>query len=404
MPALEKQPTDRKHQVTETHLEPLTVDRIIPQPSSPIHSLPTELLADILMLALQASPPWASFKDVLLLCRICGHWRQVALNTPQVWAMQSFPLSVTKEQMSFTVNKMFLERSAPSPISVYIDHLAFDLVPLLASASYRSRDLTIHTGYSALRQFDMAVFARLLADNLENLETLELRMDSEVTIPLAAPRLHNLTIENVSANILSISWTQLTNLSLSYDSPQLCLDILIRCKNLVSARIRTSQCLDSPVYGLQDKGFLTHLESLNIFVRIRSTGEHLGPFLQQLKLPALKSLTLTLCLLLPVNYEWFISWLAPTLTFSLTLSPNLEYLEVYDCLFTENIYDVLQCTPSLTRLVFSESGVEDHSFAALQYSDVNPVQLAPKLEILDLYDVGADFSETSLADMIRSRW
>ncbi|KAJ6523634.1 hypothetical protein B0H19DRAFT_651555 [Mycena capillaripes] len=412
MPALDKPPIGRKHQVTETYLESLKVDRIITQPSSPIHSLPTELLADILILALTpGSDEWGhlistSFKNVLLFCRICGHWRQVALNTPQLWAEITFPLSVPKQQ-SFAMNKMFLERSSPFPISVYFHHLAPDLVPLLASASYRSRVLTINSGS---KQFEMAILARLLAGNLKNLEKLRLRLDnvdSETQFFLSAPRLHDLILEvpRVSTNILSISWTQLTRLQLECE-PQLCLDILVRCENLISARVVTDQWpeSDSPDFSvLEGTGLLPHLEDLNIFMRIRSTSEHLGPFLQKLRLPMLKSLSLTLTLG-PGDQEWFTSWLVPEMIFFLTRSPNLQNLEVFECFLAEDMHDILLYTPSLTSLIFTEIEVDDDFFAALQYSETNAAQLAPKLETLDLIDVGVDFTETSIADMIQSRW
>jgi hypothetical protein len=311
----------------------------------------------------------------------------------------------------FTVTKMFLERSAPLPIPVFIHPFIHvrdtpDLLPILVSAAHRWRDFNLEYD---MENFDMGLLARALAGNLETLEKLRLalhNLDFEVDVFLSAPRLRDVTIEveGVSSNLLPMPWAQLTRLSLSYDSPQLCLDILAGCKNLVSANILTDQWLATDSPDVSATGILDHLEKLTIFMRICSTGEHLGPFLRRLRLPALKSLSLTLALLLPVNSEWFISWVAPTMISFLIRSPNIECLSVANCVSAEDMQDVLQYTPFLTRLTFSDRAVDDTFFAALRYSATGPIQLAPKLEVLELFDVGVDFTETTFAEMIRSRW
>jgi len=87
--------------------------RIISQPSSPIHRLPFELLGCILYLALVNG--WgdvksASPQDVLVVCRVCSHWRQVALNTLRLWILDNFPIMNRDWMISTDATKMFLKR------------------------------------------------------------------------------------------------------------------------------------------------------------------------------------------------------------------------------------------------------------------------------------------------------
>ncbi|KAJ6465126.1 hypothetical protein DFH09DRAFT_957421 [Mycena vulgaris] len=95
----------------------------IPQPSS-IHILPYELLAAILVLArnhVELKRGSDSVDEVLVLCQVCAHWREVAHNTPPLWILDNFPITTEKEgrtRVSFTATEMFLARSAPPPISI----------------------------------------------------------------------------------------------------------------------------------------------------------------------------------------------------------------------------------------------------------------------------------------------
>ncbi|KAJ7651510.1 hypothetical protein DFH06DRAFT_1207188, partial [Mycena polygramma] len=311
-------------------------------------------------------------------------------------------------KMPTILTEMFLKHSAQLPISVCMEmkHYVGEKGDLIISASHRWKCLQVAYGREELHAIGLPQIA---AGGLQNLETLYWYKPegAELDIFLSAPRLHDVTIHvpHISSDIPLIPWGQLTRLDVSYYSPQPCLDIIVHCKNLVSSQLVTKQWLesDSPdTSPVGPSGFLAHLEKLNIEMDIRSTGEHLGPFLRRLKLPALNSLSLSLRVR-PGDEEYFISWLTPTLASFLTRSPNLKSLTLDDCVFAEDIADILQCTPNLTRLVLNNSEVDDDFFAVLQNAEHDPV-LAPKLEQLELWDAGEYYAEESLTDMIRSRW
>ncbi|KAJ7897357.1 hypothetical protein B0H14DRAFT_401540 [Mycena olivaceomarginata] len=214
-----------------------------------------------------------------------------------------------------------------------------------------------------------------------------------------------LNMRGISLHIPLLPWVQLTHLRLEYESPQMCLDILVRCTSLVSASVLTDQWREDPVVAR--RCVLKHLEQLNIAMYLCSTGEHLAPFLQRLELPGLKSLSLALWDSPGREEEWFVSWLAPALAHFLAQSPRLECLSVVDCIFAEDMPGVLENTPSLTQLHLDlgDSGaVHDDFFLALVYDPAAPVPLAPKLETLELIDVGGDFAEESVVQMLESRW
>ncbi|KAJ7150259.1 hypothetical protein C8R46DRAFT_500211 [Mycena filopes] len=123
-------------------------------------------------------------------------------------------------------------------------------------------------------------------------------------------------------------WAQLTRLSLTYDSPQLCFDALAMCTNLVYGYINTMQWTESELSDeshVARSTLLAHLVELKLHSRIWATGAHLGPFLRRFKLPALETLDLSLELCRSVDPDdTFIPWLAPYLTFLLARTPSVQ--------------------------------------------------------------------------------
>ncbi|KAJ7292786.1 hypothetical protein C8J57DRAFT_6894 [Mycena rebaudengoi] len=409
-------------QPIDARIQPPQKDGAQPQPS-PIHLLPYELLAEILILALARDAyerPWSSAKEVMALCRVCTFWREVARNTPELWILDHFPItSPGRDQpISVPATQLFLEQSAPLLISVSIS-----AIMCLKTLDLPQRLETLKPFVSRWKSFSMnsesaedevAELARIPAANLDNLQTLDLTLHTrshlrvwecpELDAFKSAPRLRRVTLDlkGETSRIMPMPWAQLTRISLKHDLPQACLDVLACCKSLVSFNLTTKQWPEEDVPDIRNI-FLPHLERLTIFLLIWSTGEHVTPFLQSLELPALKSFSLTVTLQLPVADEWFISSFTPELIHFLTRAPNLEHLTT-DSLFAEEMPEILLHTPSLTELSFSDDNIDDHFFAALQHVESDLVHLVPKLERLILIDVGKDFDESYFADMIRSRW
>ncbi|KAF7347466.1 F-box domain-containing protein [Mycena venus] len=393
------------------------MDRILLTQSSPILNLPYELLADIMLRALAPRvDEWgritfASPEEVLVLCRICSHWRSVALNTPKLWVTETFPVTRFYEP-SLTMTKMFLERSAPLPISISLYCQIPYVLPVLVTAAHRWRSFRIM--YDNRDGLDLAASLSGIEGSLEHLEKLQLDYCPDVHAALhvfqSAPRLHDITLDTKQTTSLIIPpmpCAQLTRLSLKCGSPQWCLNIIMHCKNLVSAKVLTTPWLEaSEVSDTVETSSLQCMEQLDISVDVRSAGvAHLEPFLRRLRLPALKSLTLTLSVRRS-RHPLFNSFGLELISF-LARSPRVEYLLLCNCVFPEDMPYILECTPHLTELHFHTSDgaeIDDDFFEMLWYDATDPASLVPKLETLDLLDVGHGFWEESLAQMIRSRW
>ncbi|KAJ7016833.1 hypothetical protein C8F04DRAFT_492901 [Mycena alexandri] len=411
------------------HGEP-TLDQehaIASRPLPLIHTLAFEMLAEIMVLALapRIGPNGrseATARDVQRLCQVCSYWREVAVKTARLWTTIPLPIMTWDWQVAPSPTKMFLERSAPLPIPVCIlpifiedsDVNLVEISPMVSNISDRWRTFKVMCPWD---KFDVASLARI--SSLKNLESLHLKWTkpeswhgSELDAFLHAPRLRDVRIEVplATSNILSMPWAQLTRLSLTYDSPQLCLDVLSSCTKLVTAYVNTKQWLesDSPDDSyVARSGLLAHLTELRIHSRIYSTGETLGPFLRRFRLPALKTLDLNVQLS-ETDDDTFVDRLTPALTFLLAQSPNLHCLRLgngsWGSFYAEDMPDILHYTPNLTELVLSMLQVDDNFFEALRYAGPNTTPLVPELDTLVLMDVGESFEEASFGDMIRSRW
>ncbi|KAF7325420.1 hypothetical protein MVEN_02627000 [Mycena venus] len=187
--------------------------------------------------------------------------------------------------------------------------------------------------------------------------------------------------------------------------PQLCLDILVRCTNLVSGRVATKQGLGWPadVSTIAGTSILEQMEELDISMRIRSTGDYINPFLQRLELPALKSLSLALTVARG-NFDWFVPGVEPVIISFVARSPNLQYLHLWNILNTRGLKTVLQCSPALVELSLGDEPIDNDFFADLTNWEAEAPPLVPKLETLHLTNVGASFNEESMRKMIQSRW
>ncbi|KAJ7750279.1 hypothetical protein B0H16DRAFT_1887887 [Mycena metata] len=389
------------------------------EPLPPIHSLAFELLAEIMVLALaphigpNGREVKATATDVQRLCQVCSYWRAVALQTARLWITTPLPIMTSTRgwEVALSPTKMFLEHSAPLPISVYILGALIqrknlvEMSPTMFSVSdrWRTFEMTCHWDIF----FDVTFFAQI--SSLENLESLHLSWTkpeawrgSELYPFLHAPRLRDVTIEVplATSNNLTLPWGQLTCLSLTYDSPQFCLDILASCTKLVTAYVDTKQWLesDSPHNSyVARSGLLAHLTELRI-----------PPFLRRFRLPALKTLDLSVQLSYPVTYEYFVDWLTPALTFLLARSPDLQCLRLgnggWDSVYAEDMPDILCLTPNLTDLSLTAVEVNDGFFQALRYAGPDTTPLVPKLDTLALIEVGECFEEASFGEMLRSRW
>lgn len=387
--------------------------------TAPVRTLPSAVLGNIFIHTLDAGnhrDGWtdASIKDVWVLTHVCSSWRHAALNTPELW-VRLLPIFHDKRpgEALLPASKFFLERSAPLPFPVslgsgYDASAGANLGPLmdtLFAVPHRWLSLTLSTKL-------LGTLAQIPAGALTALETLDLRGTSTAggepevhpsgNAFRLAPRLHRVTLWHVKNAETFMPWSQLTTLALAEESPRVCLDIIVRCSNLVSATLRMSGWPESVSVSATDTVTLEHLQSLDIHISNTSSDEHFTPFLQRLNLPNLTSLKLY-----GEYHSGVITWSQPAFTMFQIRSPLIQHLQIDHCALTsEDLQAVVHHVQNMTQLeVYNCSNCIDDAFlAALRYSQFDPAPFAPKLEVLWLSSLRCDFEETSLKDLVESRW
>ncbi|KAF8189840.1 hypothetical protein K438DRAFT_933107 [Mycena galopus ATCC 62051] len=211
-----------------------------------------------------------------------------------------------------------------------------------------------------------------------------------------APRLRKLCIH--SGCLIPMPWPQLTDITLtSCPSPDIFLDILAQCTNLVKASIITGSSLLS---GRTDIIALDHLRTLHL--TFAGIVVHSLPFLDCISAPALDDLGL------PVLASR-LEWAEATFTAFQLRSPNITRLEIQGVIATvpsrpNLLIAALLHAPSLTHLAIGDCWdlIDDAFLRALCYTDGAP--LVPHLHSLVLTELFGCFSEDVLTSMVTSRW
>ncbi|KAJ7110357.1 hypothetical protein C8R43DRAFT_165574 [Mycena crocata] len=376
--------------------------------AAPARDLPVELLRNIFLFTLDAGNNFggSSIKDVLALSQVCCQWRQAALNVPLLWSTRLPILSQKSPGEALAATKVILERSAPIPVPVFLG-LGDDAVPLmdtLFAVPHRWLALTLSTKL-------LPTLAQIPEGALTALEALELRgtiggetePQPNVVVFMLAPRLRHVTLWHANTAVsFSLPWSQLTTLALADESPQICLDIIVLCSNLVSATLRMSGWQHSVSLLEPDTVTLQYLTNLEIHISNTSSDEHFAPFLQRLDLPSLTALKMY-----GEYHSGVITWSATAFTLFQKRSPLIEHLQIDHCALTsEDLQTVVRHSPSLIHLdVFNCSNCIDDAFlASMLYSGPELPPFAPQLEVLWLSSLRCDFEESSLEDMVESRW
>ncbi|KIK58204.1 hypothetical protein GYMLUDRAFT_202677 [Collybiopsis luxurians FD-317 M1] len=153
---------------------------------SPIHRLPNELLARILMLAGQESGLNSTNVDALSVAAVCYRWRQMALASSSVWS--SFHIYLPREDednekldslLEYRLD-LFLERSGQRPLDLSIQVADRDdehpLFLNLTESSPRWENLSLDAYNDD--------YPSLQSANLSSLKTVCIRVAEEWTEPL----------------------------------------------------------------------------------------------------------------------------------------------------------------------------------------------------------------------------
>jgi len=256
-----------------------------------------------------------------------------------------------------------------------------------------------------------ASFVRRLGQcRLDSLQELELEAieDPESDPPpiisfSAAPRLRKLCLNLYSDSHQihwHMPWAQLTDLTLAdCHAPDIAIDILAQCANLVRASVGTTGW---PVLPQARRDIaLNGLHTLSL--PFTGSAEHAVSFLYHLSAPALEELCLNFG-----QMEYGVEkWTDAHFTAFQLRSPNITRLELsYSYLTSNDLRTAIRQAPCLTHLqiAYCDYCFDDALFHALQYKDgIEP--LVARLHSLALVDMDEDaFTEDILAGMIASRW
>ncbi|KAF8208567.1 hypothetical protein K438DRAFT_1812455 [Mycena galopus ATCC 62051] len=382
---------------------------------SPIHALPVELLAEVYDLSIRS---WTHIEDVFRISQVCSDWRQVVHCTPRLW---TGPIEVDLQSRSdnwtqtYTEGlKAWLVRSAPLPVPVTlrlgrgdINHCILEEVLTISGSRWGSLQLRVP---SIDTHPDLSVVSRLAECRLDSLEELDLgfgRFEEDVdTSPsfMAVSRLRKLrmAIFSDAAVPILMPWAQLTNLALFCDSPDITLDILAQCPNLIRASARTTGW-SVPPGAERDIIALDHLRTLSL--PLYGWEGPFTSFFDYLSTPALEELNLYFSEMMGTEVGW---WIQAHFTRFQLRAPNITRFDwSYVYISSDDFGAAIRHAPSLTHLQlnYCHNCFDDTLINSLSYKGgVTP--LVPRLHhlVLENMECANTFTEDILADMIASRW
>ncbi|KAJ6510674.1 hypothetical protein C8R45DRAFT_1161503 [Mycena sanguinolenta] len=342
----------------ETLLKKLRGDRSLLQRQlneavDPVARLPLEISSEIFLRCLDPFPsPGASYAPTLLL-NVCNTWTRIALSTPALWAAIYIELPCTQPW----------ERALPSwslrahnrPLSVSLGGNLRYLTDQVSSCVWKHASRLKHLEISDDKDEEMYVAGQF---------TIRLLKD---TPPPFLPLLETLTVRCSIADRVSLG-------------PQI-IQLLRRAPNIIECFFDSVDFLD-----FDDPKKLLLLPTLRRLDFADGTDDD---FLNYLSLPALQTLTLSMCIVSFNDVLRFLKRSVPPLE-ELTMSwRDPDFTLLHECL------DVI---PTLSRLELSagtNSQVVDNLCAAV----ANSPSLLPNLHTLTVHIYG-----TSSNDIPHSFW
>jgi len=220
---------------------------------------PSRRLPSILMIFLMCPQGGSLTEAPLVLCRICRQWRDIALDTPQLWCNPKYIIHTRRFNREIEGLETWLERSGrvqPLNLSLYLERRSFhtdrytELSEAVKAVSFRWKSLTICMSGSAIELFDQLDTTSV--PQLESLAILNLWDSYPYDYPMppasplfsAAPGLRALTIEGISPMLVPrhVFVKNLTKLYMRsfrhYHPVEQYLQLLEECTNLTHCAIQ----------------------------------------------------------------------------------------------------------------------------------------------------------------------
>ncbi|KAJ6514466.1 hypothetical protein C8R47DRAFT_572421 [Mycena vitilis] len=371
-------------QVSELDAQRHILDVNLGQIVYPVLSLPPEIVSNIFVECLphhgRVRP--SSVAPPLLLVQVCGVWRDIALQTHQLWRSVDVAFSIPPcgdQTAAIHIINRWFSRAKGQPLSLTIRALRAKIptpiIPLISSVAAR-----IHTLELALSNEDLDILEKhaIVYPNLKRLATsVSRRRDDSFSVLQRAPLVTNLEITGVPAP-LSLLPPLLTTLHIRQRIAfTLLLELFQLCPHLLDVTVHVS----SPEHsGHRSTTTVPHLRSLAID----------GGCLGFLTLPSLRHLNTTTnsCLLAFIQRSRCV----------------LEHLTtVFDYTYSKDrdsrLLKCLRAVPSLTALTIDLDSYME-SFAEMFKE--NP-SLLPQLSTLRLSDEQSNFDYPAFTQLLYER-
>ncbi|KAJ7772459.1 hypothetical protein B0H16DRAFT_170098 [Mycena metata] len=208
------------HHTPKTSLD-VTAAKYLPGLDSdyahPIQSLPFELVSSIFLHCLPEREQLHPLTAPLLLTRVCGTWRAIALRTPKLWCSVFFELFNVPPSLlpsKIQMLKYWLAHGAAHPLTIHLHYRQpfEDVVPLISAQSKRWEDVDLFLHPSTLAAFSSAelqlpVLRRLSFGCLPLRDTAS---SLHITAFSDAPQLADVSLLKLPPSAVALPWAQLT--------------------------------------------------------------------------------------------------------------------------------------------------------------------------------------------------
>ncbi|KAJ7772204.1 hypothetical protein B0H16DRAFT_1880919 [Mycena metata] len=272
----------------------------------PVLTLPNEVISEIFLQTLDASPSLVGRASPIYLGHICQKWRDIAQSTPSLWCTVAIRVFKYGAQNLLQLLEMWLARSRRCPLSItFIDQTGGQVVAsrlLRAILQHRDRweTLDLYLSWDTIPD--------IVQGDLPLLRHLEVRLDDRLhgqaptgttgsARAFFGPKLTTVTLHGQEATMLRLPWGQLTTITIDQSLDRL-VHILHSTTNVTHLSLQILPLEDSDLLDIIPSiPPLLHLRSISIlkFWTNRQGAVHRKSeteLLRRLTLPALRHLRL----------------------------------------------------------------------------------------------------------------
>ncbi|KAJ6477543.1 hypothetical protein C8R45DRAFT_833427 [Mycena sanguinolenta] len=344
----------------------------------PVLSLPPEITTEIFLgcIPSQSNLSESPSEAPLLLAQICRQWRQIALDTPQLWRSLVFH----DRETSIELLQLWLARSGSLPLDFELK--CWDpprvgvLIETMLLHCHRWQDVKFGLPEQSFSELDLRHASLPMLHSISLEPTFLSGVPESVNNPVTithAPSLRDVHVSMLPKATIVVPWASITSLILPHDrSFTECMSLLEECPNLVTLHISTIG-----LAGIYTNIILSSLETLTC-----NFGE--ASVLEYLTLPRLSRLT--------VSDIWEPHHATIFSTFIRRSACPLQFLSVHDVDTTSlsALVSFLRAIPEFVsdvEFTWDKWGSTSDLFSTLQSTDILPelkhIRLKPATPMYD---------------------